>query len=117
MIGFDLIRGLLPRGGYKREVAESFVTNLAVTGLQVITGVLLARMLGPKWRGELLAIQALPLIVGTFGMLGLQEALIYFGARAPKRICNYAVSATALISLLGVPIVGASILLTPWFLR
>jgi len=117
MIGFDLIRGLLPRGGYKREVAESFVTNLAVTGLQVITGVLLARMLGPKGRGQLLAIQALPLIVGTFGMLGLQEALIYFGARAPKRIGNYAVSATALISLLGVPIVGASLLLTPWFLR
>lgn len=117
MNGVDLLRKLWPQqGSYKREVAESFATNVIIAGLQVITGVLLARLLGPQGRGELLAIQALPLIVGTFGMLGLQDALIYFGARSPQRIGEYAVSSTVLIILLGVPIVAVGALLMPRYL-
>jgi O-antigen/teichoic acid export membrane protein len=105
------------RGSYRREVVESFGTNIVLAGMQVVTGVILARVLGRQGRGELLAIQALPLLVGTFGMLGLQDALIYFGARSPRRIGEYAVSATALIALLGVPIVAIAALLMPWYLE
>ncbi len=118
MNGFDRLRKLWPgRGSYKGEVAESFVTNVILAGLQLLTGILLARLLGPQGRGELLAIQALPLIIGTFGMLGLQDALIYFGARSPQRIGEYAVSSTVLIILLGIPIVAVSAWWIPSYLH
>lgn len=116
MKALDALRELLPRGGYKREVAGSFATNVLLAGLQFISGMMLARFLGVEGRGELAAIQALPTIIGTFGMLGLQDAVIYFGARDERRIGDYAVSGTVLIVLLGVPIVAVAAALTPWFL-
>jgi O-antigen/teichoic acid export membrane protein len=112
------LRELWPaRGSYRRDVSESLVTNVVLAGLQLASGVLLARLLGAAGRGQLVAIQALPAIIGTFGTLGLQEAMIYFGARERRRIGDYAVSATALILLLAVPIVAVCAALTPWVLR
>jgi O-antigen/teichoic acid export membrane protein len=94
-------------------VLQSFLTNIGLTGLNVISGVLLARMLGPVGRGELAAIQALPLIVTALGQLGLNEAVIYFGGRDRERVGRYSISACLLTFITGVPIVLGCALLTP----
>jgi O-antigen/teichoic acid export membrane protein len=105
------------RGSFAGEVAQTFTTNLAITGLQVFTGILLARLLGPEGRGELVAIQALPMIVAAVGMLGLHDAMIYFTGRNPDDAGKNAVSATVLIVIAAIPITAIAALLTPLFLR
>lgn len=114
----ERVRGLWTRrGAYSREVMQSFAVNLLVAGLNALSGYLLARVLGPEGRGELAAIQALPMIVANVGMLGLQDAVIYFGARDRERVGHYAVSSAVLIALIGIPLVVASALLMPLYLR
>ena len=115
---FDAIRQRLSaRQSYSREVLESFGANLFIAGLNLASGLLLARLLGAEGRGELAAIQALPMIIGGVGQFGLHEAIIYFGSRDRARVGKYTISGTSLICVLGVPLVLASALATPWFLR
>lgn len=113
-----LLRAAWPRkNSYSRDVVGAFAANLYLAAISAGSGVLLARILGPTGRGQLAAIQALPLLVGSIGMLGLQDAIVYFGARERKRVGEFALSATVLILALGVPITLVSALVVPLFLR
>jgi enterobacterial common antigen flippase len=114
-----LLRDFHPRrGSFSGEVFESFVTNVAITVVTGISGLLLARLLvEPAKRGELAAIQALPMIVAALGQLGLNEAVVYFGGREPSRAGRLALSAGALILVAGVPIVLLSAWVTSWYLH
>jgi O-antigen/teichoic acid export membrane protein len=47
----------------------------------VLTGVLLARTLGPQARGELAAVVLWAAMIGIVGSLGLSEAIVYYSAR------------------------------------
>ncbi|HSE05616.1 MAG TPA: hypothetical protein VLK35_15820, partial [Methylomirabilota bacterium] len=49
----------------------------------VVTGVLLARMLGPDGRGYLAALILWPLVITQLGNLGIPSALTYSIARDP----------------------------------
>jgi O-antigen/teichoic acid export membrane protein len=114
----NLVRDVVPRrDSFSGEVLQSFLTNIGLNGLTVLTGIMLARLLGPEKRGELAAIQAMPMIVASFGQLGLNEAVVYFGGRNREQAGRFAVSAASLILLAGIPIVLASALLVPWVLR
>lgn len=93
------------KGSFSGEVFQSFLTNVGLTGVAVLSGIMLARLLGPEGRGELAAIQVLPMIVAAMGQLGLNDAVIYFGGRDRKNVGRYAVSAAALILAAGIPIV------------
>lgn len=101
-----VISEIRPRkGSFSGEVFQSFLTNVGLTGVAVLSGVMLARLLGPEGRGELAAIQVLPMLVAAIGQLGLNEAVIFFGGRDRKNVGRYAVSAAALIVVAGIPIV------------
>jgi O-antigen/teichoic acid export membrane protein len=105
---------LLPaRSSYRGEVLGTFVANVAVTGTQALTGILLARLLGPAGRGQLAAIQAFPTAVAAIAMLGVQDALVYLGARSKERIGDYALSATVLILLVSIPITAVAAWIVP----
>ena len=67
-----------PRRTSDRALRSTFATNMALAGLAVITGIPVARLLGPAGEGELTAIQTWPLLLGTLAMLGLDSALVYF---------------------------------------
>jgi O-antigen/teichoic acid export membrane protein len=64
------------------------VASLAASGgiqaLNVVTGILLARELGPHDRGELGAILLWVLLTASMGSIGLPEALTYETARARR---------------------------------
>ncbi len=98
-------------------VVQSVWSKAAILGLQVGTGVLTARTLGPEGRGELAAMILWPLLVANVTTLGLPSALIYYlrnRAGDRRQIAGNGLTAAAVIG------VAAGILaftVLPWWLR
>jgi O-antigen/teichoic acid export membrane protein len=93
------------------------VTGNGITSLLFLaSGMLAARLLGPKGRGELAAIQMWGLFLGTFALIGMPDALNYFTARTPGRSGSYAASAVVLALLGGIPLLGLAYLMMPLLL-
>ena len=99
-----------PRGTPGRALSSTFATNIALAILAVITGVPVARILGPAGEGELTAIQTWPLLLGAMAMLGLDSAVVYFISRQPER-GRQLTSTAVLIGLLSSLVVAA----VAWF--
>ena len=72
--------------------------NVLITLIGLVTGTLLARLLGPQGRGELAAIQGWPTYLVGFAMVGLPHALTYFCGRNPLQ--SGALLATAVLGCL-----------------
>ncbi len=68
-------------GVARRALASSLVVTGAILGLNLLTGLLLARTLGPSGRGELAAVLLWPSLLAAIGSLGMADALTYFAAR------------------------------------
>jgi O-antigen/teichoic acid export membrane protein len=64
-----------------RSLATSFLTSGGIQAINVLTGVVLARVLGPEGRGELAAVLLWPYILVTLGSLGAVDAAAYYAAR------------------------------------
>lgn len=63
----------------------SLGTSLAIQALNVLTGILIARNLGPVGKGELAAALLWPGLLGSVLSLGLFDALVFFSARLDGR--------------------------------
>jgi O-antigen/teichoic acid export membrane protein len=63
--------------GRRHPVTLSLATSVAIQGFNVLTGVVLARALGPAGRGELAAVLLWPSILAAVGSLGVAEAATY----------------------------------------
>jgi len=100
----------------KRAVLITTGANLLMSAFGVLTGVVAARLLGPKGRGELAAIQAWPSALASLALLGSAEALVYFCARETQSRDRY-LSASLLIGLSGALICSfLGFLAMPWLL-
>ena len=99
------------------QVSLTMVTNVIIAALGIATGLLSARLLGPTGRGELAAIQTWSTLIASLGLLGLGEAVVYFGSRHSDQSGRYLVSAVALILMgsFGFVILGWGSM--PWLLR
>jgi len=89
-------------GAFRGTVATNMVLGL----LGLVTGTLSARLLGPDGRGDLALIQLWPTVFAIVAMLGLPEALVYFGARERERLGEYLGSAVVLATLSSVAFVA-----------
>jgi O-antigen/teichoic acid export membrane protein len=69
------------REGLRRDATLAVATGFAVQAALVVTGALLARMLGPDGRGYLAALILWPLVITQLGNLGIPSALTYSIAR------------------------------------
>src|SRR5207249_2771614 len=67
-----------------RQGATSIGSSFAIQLLNVVTGVITARALGPSGKGELTAILLWPALLSMLGGLGLTDAVVYFGAQMPR---------------------------------
>ncbi|MGH2925445.1 MAG: lipopolysaccharide biosynthesis protein [Solirubrobacterales bacterium] len=65
----------------RRDAAIAVATGFAIQAVLVVTGPLLARMLGPDGRGYLAALTLWPLVITQLGNLGIPSALTYSIAR------------------------------------
>jgi O-antigen/teichoic acid export membrane protein len=72
--------------GERRSLAGSFAATLVIQGLNVMTGVLLARQLAPEGRGELAAIILWPALIAAVGSFGLTEAVAVEVAASRDRL-------------------------------
>lgn len=71
-----------PDSSLRGPVATSFATSSLIQVINILTGALLARSLGPQGRGELAAVLLWPSIIVTIGSLGIVDAAAFHAARA-----------------------------------
>src|SRR5690349_8489573 len=68
------------------------LTQVAVIGINVITGVITARLLGPDGRGEFAAITLWPQVLSGLASMGLPIAATY-------NICNHGEARSAIFTV------------------
>ena len=107
---------LTPSSPFGREMAGVAVANALIALLGFCTGILSARLLGRRGRGELAAIQTWPGFIGLIAHMGMHEAVVYYGGKDPSRARTYAASAVALALIADVPLVIAGYFAMPLLL-
>jgi O-antigen/teichoic acid export membrane protein len=87
--------------------------SVAIQGLNVVSGVILARALGPSARGELAAVLLWPGILAAVGGLSTAEGVAYFTARASSPTQATAATALAISLAQAIVLMAAGYLLMP----
>ena len=98
--------------GLSRDIAEIFGTRAVWSAMGVVSGVILARWLGPHDRGILALVLLLPSTVVTLTKFGVSQANVFFVNR--EKIAVDRVASNALLLALGLGSVSA---LVVWTLR
>jgi O-antigen/teichoic acid export membrane protein len=96
-----------PRTSHTVSFLITLATNFGMMTVTVGTGIAEARLLGPRGLGELAAIQLVPMVVGSFGLLGIPNATGYFCAREPRaarRICATGIAIGLAVACLTIPV-------------
>jgi O-antigen/teichoic acid export membrane protein len=92
-----------------RTAGFNLATNLAVG----ISGVIIARALGPAMRGEYAAIMAWFGISCMIGQMGLPAALCFYVAKDPQRARDYVATSRTMMLAAGLLALMAGLLLAP----
>lgn len=95
-----------------RNVLGTFVTEVLTVGLNMLLGILTARLLGPERRGILTLVMTLPLTLVHFADLGVSQANIYLIGRR-KRPAGAILNNSLVIALSS----GLLIAATLWLMR
>ena len=82
-------------------IVQTAVASVLVQGLNIVSGVLIARALGPNGRGSLTAIIMWPQFLAYGLSLGIPVASVYWLKRRPEEGSNFAGAAFVLSFLLG----------------
>lgn len=98
-------------GLFAGRIATLFGTQVIGSGISIVNGILLARLLGPAAKGDYYLLILLPSTVMALTLLGLPQAFGYFAARGRTN----GMVLTALLSVLVLSSVGfgATLLLLP----
>jgi O-antigen/teichoic acid export membrane protein len=105
--------GLLRGGSGFTAVVQTGVATAAILVLNVFTGILSARCLGPQGRGELSVLLICPQLLCFLFSLGLPAAVVVFAKRRPSEESSLLGTALLLSSMAGVAAVAAGLLLIP----
>lgn len=106
------------RGGRLRALARgalaaSLASSLAIQGVNVVTGVLLARTLGPGDRGALAAVVLWPTLLAMAGSIGVFDAVVVRAARGTERPGRLVGSALALAAAEAVAVAAVAAVAVP----
>jgi O-antigen/teichoic acid export membrane protein len=94
-------KGMMVKRPFYIDVMGRFVTSALTTLLSLLTGILIARFLGPEGKGVLTIVLLVVGQVGLFLTLGVEIALIHYGARNSRDFCTLASASIGLGILLG----------------
>lgn len=97
--------------GFSGRVLVLLGAQVFSTGLGILNGLLLARLLGPSGKGEYYLVVLLPGTIMTLIQLGLPQAFGYYTARGQTR--GAITSTLTLTGILSVAAVGATLALLP----
>jgi O-antigen/teichoic acid export membrane protein len=102
---FRFFRNIIGARSTAAAIGQGFLANGLLLLLNVVTGVITARALGPEGRGEVAALVAVPTFVCFLAPLGLSSALV-FESKSGRSTAD-AISATALLLAIVLGIVAA----------
>ena len=104
-------------GGGAHAVAHSILNRMAMIAIQICTGILTARMLQPRGRGELAAMILWPLFLASVTTLGIPSSLIYFLRKHTEGHATLILNGVAMSVTFGCVAAGVSALLMPRWLH
>jgi enterobacterial common antigen flippase len=107
---------LLMGRGAGRAAAQTMLVRVVILGMNVVTGIISARLLGAAGRGEQAAIGMWPQLIPMCLTFGLPTALIYSAKRAPQREGRLFAAALMLGTTGGVLAAALGFLVVPYWL-
>jgi enterobacterial common antigen flippase len=107
---------LLMGRGAGRAAAQTMLVRIVILGMNVLTGIISARLLGAAGRGEQTAIAMWPQLVPMCLTFGLPTALIYGAKRAPQREGSLVAAALMLGASGGLVAAALGYLAVPYWL-
>ena len=96
----------------RTALGSVFLSNVALGFAGLVSGFILARTLGPAGRGFLGSVQAAPVLISGFVLLGLHEAVVYYGIREPARRRTY-LSGALLVTVMAAAVAAAVLVIVP----
>jgi O-antigen/teichoic acid export membrane protein len=96
-----------PKPSNTASFLVTLATNVGMMAISIGTGIAEAHLLGPRGLGQLVAIQMVPMLVGSFGLLGIPNAAGYFSAREPRAarsICLTGIATGLVAACITVPL-------------
>lgn len=115
--GIPSSRPLTAAARPRRSLLLTLGVNFGIMGLNVVSGSVNARVLGPSGRGELAAIQTIPSVLGMIALLGLPTAVAYLSAKRPGDVRALTLTAVIIFLMAVAPLIIAGYLLMPMALR
>jgi O-antigen/teichoic acid export membrane protein len=100
----------------KRPAVQTFLATVAITGVNLVTGAILARQLGPSGRGALAAALLWPQLLRFAIMVGATDAITYWAARPEAQLRKLAGTATGLAVVQAVAVLGVGSIVIPLIL-
>jgi len=100
-----------------KPVFVSLLTSVTLQGFNVVTGVILARGLGPVGRGQLAAAMIWPTMLAIIGSLGVYDALTYYSSKPANPVGTLLGTGLGLGLLQTVVLVPAGLLIIPQVLK
>lgn len=97
----------------RSDLVSTVATDLFLMALSALSGILVARLLGPAGRGEFAIAILWPSMLAAFGMLGVKEALTYERARGTHPQAVLAGTALVLALCQSILLVGLGVVLIP----
>jgi len=99
-------------------LVQAMSTQALVIGINILTGVLTARSLGPDGRGAFAAITTWPQLLATLATAGLNSAVIFRMRKVPERAGAVATAALISSTSMSLVAIGIGVLLMPvWMAR
>ena len=105
---------LTPSSAYRRHALVSSITSVGLYGLGLVSGPIVARVLGPVGRGDIAAVMAPATLLAWVLGFGLPSAAAYFVDTVPED--RLLVTTTAFGLMVGVPICAVLWFLAPGYL-
>jgi len=99
--------------GYLASVRAVATTNLVITAVSALTGIGVARCLGPAGRGAYAIVTSYTQAAAAIGECGLTASICYLVARYPDRAADVVRTGGALLLALGVVVGTGGILAAP----
>lgn len=99
-----------------RQFGLTALANLSIAAVNLMTGLGLARLLGANDRGLLAAVVNWPMILATFGTIGLTEACAYYTSRRRSGAHEYYLLTISISAVASSLLAGIGWLLMPLLL-
>lgn len=103
-------------GTLARQFGQTALATMVIGVMNLATGLGLARLLDPTGRGLLAAIINWPMILATFGTLGLTEACAYYTAKLVQGAREFYLVTVVLSTVASLVLAGVGWLLMPTLL-